>query len=305
MGPSSSTILPSMRTRTKPSRRAFSSTSRNSPTCPRTSGASNTSRVPSGSARIWSTMACGVWRLSATARGGGRAAGRRWRRAGADSRKSPWSWRWSNAGCRCRCAVRARWRGTQTLDKVHVGLFELVEKLPRVGGKALDVAAAALGIESVKREGAFAGTAWPRDDHELAAGKRQAEILQIMLARPANSDSLLGHNKFMPPRPDASDTKDFQQSTARPLMPMNSSSTPAVPRGYCHQASENDGPPVSRAELLELHNKFRAVKHSACNALAVVMALSEMAERNPYLHRKTHQDSAFQKPADGDGTAHV
>ena len=50
----------------------------------------------------------------------------------------------------------------------------------------------------------------------------------------------------------------------------------------------DDGPPVSRAELLELHNKFRAVKHSACNALAVVMALSEMAERNPtYVEKLT------------------
>ena len=46
--------------------------------------------------------------------------------------------------------------------------------------------------------------------------------------------------------------------------------------------------PVSRAELMELHNKFRAVKHSACNALAVIMALSEMAERNPtYMEKLT------------------
>ena len=46
--------------------------------------------------------------------------------------------------------------------------------------------------------------------------------------------------------------------------------------------------PVSYAELLELHTKFRAVKHSACNALAVVMALSEMAERNPaYVEKLT------------------
>ena len=46
--------------------------------------------------------------------------------------------------------------------------------------------------------------------------------------------------------------------------------------------------PVTREELLELHNKFRAVKHSACNALAVIMALSEMAERNPtYMEKLT------------------
>ncbi len=49
-----------------------------------------------------------------------------------------------------------------------------------------------------------------------------------------------------------------------------------------------EGAPVSRAEMLELHNKFRAVKHSACNALAVIMALSEMAERNPaYVEKLT------------------
>ena len=49
-----------------------------------------------------------------------------------------------------------------------------------------------------------------------------------------------------------------------------------------------DDLPVTRAELMELHNKFRAVKHSACNALAVIMALSEMAERNPtYIEKLT------------------
>jgi hypothetical protein len=55
------------------------------------------------------------------------------------------------------------------------------------------------------------------------------------------------------------------------------------------QMSESNGmPPISHAELLELHTKFRAVKHSACNALAVVMALSEMAERNPaYVEKLT------------------
>ena len=67
---------------------------------------------------------------------------------------------------------------------------------------------------------------------------------------------------------------------------MNSSSQPVtaaptpIPGG--------DDLPVTRAELMELHNKFRAVKHSACNALAVIMALSEMAERNPtYVEKLT------------------
>lgn len=69
---------------------------------------------------------------------------------------------------------------------------------------------------------------------------------------------------------------------------MNSSTSPAAAADSTVPLEGVDGPPVSRAELLELHNKFRAVKHSACNALAVVMALSEMAERNPaYVEKLT------------------
>ena len=68
---------------------------------------------------------------------------------------------------------------------------------------------------------------------------------------------------------------------------MNSSSIPEVPAA-ADAAHHGDSITVSRAELMELHNKFRAVKHSACNALAVIMALSEMAERNPtYVEKLT------------------
>ena len=68
---------------------------------------------------------------------------------------------------------------------------------------------------------------------------------------------------------------------------MNSSSTSATDMPPTSSPAGEDAP-VSRAELLELHNKFRAVKHSACNALAVIMALSEMAERNPtYVEKLT------------------
>lgn len=43
---------------------------------------------------------------------------------------------------------------------------------------------------------------------------------------------------------------------------------------------------VTREELLALHEQFREVKHSVNNALAVVMALSELAERNPSHYEK-------------------
>jgi hypothetical protein len=38
---------------------------------------------------------------------------------------------------------------------------------------------------------------------------------------------------------------------------------------------------LSRAELLELQGKYREMKHSINNMFAVVMALSELGQRNP------------------------
>ncbi len=39
--------------------------------------------------------------------------------------------------------------------------------------------------------------------------------------------------------------------------------------------------PVSREELKQLQAKFSEIKHSINNALAVIMALSEMSQRRP------------------------
>ncbi len=38
---------------------------------------------------------------------------------------------------------------------------------------------------------------------------------------------------------------------------------------------------MTRDELMALHEKFREIKHSINNTLAVIMALSELGQRNP------------------------
>ena len=43
---------------------------------------------------------------------------------------------------------------------------------------------------------------------------------------------------------------------------------------------------MSREELQAIHEKFREVKHNINNTLAVVMALSELAQRNPAHYEK-------------------
>lgn len=38
---------------------------------------------------------------------------------------------------------------------------------------------------------------------------------------------------------------------------------------------------MTHAELLELHRKYREMKHNINNTFAVIMALSELGQRNP------------------------
>jgi len=43
---------------------------------------------------------------------------------------------------------------------------------------------------------------------------------------------------------------------------------------------------MTREELEAIHEKFREVKHDINNTLAVIMALSELAQRNPAHYEK-------------------
>lgn len=44
---------------------------------------------------------------------------------------------------------------------------------------------------------------------------------------------------------------------------------------------ELNAPEIARCELEELHRKFREMKHNINNTFAVIMALSELGQRNP------------------------
>ena len=50
---------------------------------------------------------------------------------------------------------------------------------------------------------------------------------------------------------------------------------------------ENSSVPSS--EIIALHERFREIKHSVNNTIAVMMALSELAQRNPAYYEKLAQ----------------
>ncbi len=71
---------------------------------------------------------------------------------------------------------------------VEIGLLHLPEELAGVGGKGLDVAALALGIDGVEGERRLAGAGQPGDHHQLVARQGDVDVLQIVLARAADLD---------------------------------------------------------------------------------------------------------------------
>src|SRR5207245_9797912 len=73
--------------------------------------------------------------------------------------------------------------GRKAIDDVHFGALHLIEKLAGVGGKRLDVAALALGINGVKSTRRLAGAGETGDDRQGVPGDLDADVLQVVLAR--------------------------------------------------------------------------------------------------------------------------
>ena len=71
-------------------------------------------------------------------------------------------------------------------------LVHAVEKLADVGRECFDVAALALGIERVKRQGRLAGAGWAGDDAEFSERNFQVEALEVVLSAAAEANGCLG-----------------------------------------------------------------------------------------------------------------
>ncbi len=79
-------------------------------------------------------------------------------------------------------------RRRQAVDLVDIRLLHHLQKLARIGGQRLDVAALAFGIDGVERERGFSGAGQAGEHGELVAGNLDVDVLQIMLARAADRD---------------------------------------------------------------------------------------------------------------------
>ena len=84
---------------------------------------------------------------------------------------------------------RNGWR--QPLNRIHIGLVHLAEKLARIGGQALDVPPLPLGKDRVEGQGALATATHTGENHQPVAGNRQINILEIVLAGTPHPDHIL------------------------------------------------------------------------------------------------------------------
>ncbi len=81
-------------------------------------------------------------------------------------------------------------RRREPLDRVDVGLLHQAEELARVGGERLDVAPLALGVDRVEGKARLAGARKPGDHDQRVARQLNVDVLEVVLPRPGDDDSL-------------------------------------------------------------------------------------------------------------------
>ena len=81
----------------------------------------------------------------------------------------------------------------QAVDLVDVRLLHLAEELAGVGAQALDIAALALGIDRVEGQAGLARPGQAGDDDEPVARERDVDVLEVVFARAAHDELILGH----------------------------------------------------------------------------------------------------------------
>src|SRR5882762_128416 len=73
-------------------------------------------------------------------------------------------------------------RGRKAFDDVDFGALHLVEKLARVGGERLDVAALAFGVDGIEGKRRLARAGKAGDDRKGVSGNFDVDVLEVVLA---------------------------------------------------------------------------------------------------------------------------
>jgi hypothetical protein len=117
-----------------------------------------------------------------------------------DAIARPHRWQW---GARVR-SRRLLFDGDgrrQAVDQIDVRLLHLLEKLAGVGRQGFDVAPLALGVNRVKGKRGFARTGQSGNNDQLVARKIDVYVLEVVYARAAYRNPVVGHSYCPDSRP--------------------------------------------------------------------------------------------------------
>ena len=85
-----------------------------------------------------------------------------------------------------------RQRRRQTIDRVDIRTRDLIQKLPRVGGKTVDVLSLPFGVKRVKRKRTLARTRHASDYRQRIPRNIDIDILKVVHTRTANANRIAG-----------------------------------------------------------------------------------------------------------------
>jgi hypothetical protein len=80
---------------------------------------------------------------------------------------------------------------SQTVDLVHIGFFDALQELTRIGRKRFDIAALSLGINRVEGQRTFARARDAADHRQLAVGNLAGNVFQVVRPRTADDNSII------------------------------------------------------------------------------------------------------------------
>jgi hypothetical protein len=93
--------------------------------------------------------------------------------------------RFSSAACN---PLLDRYTGRQSADQIDIGLFKLLDELPRIRRHAVEKPSLSLCEENIKCERGFAGTTQTGNDHHLLPRDFDIDVFQVVLARTVDLD---------------------------------------------------------------------------------------------------------------------
>ncbi len=149
-------------------------------------------------------------------------------------------------------------RGRQAFDKVHVGFVHLPEKLARVRGQRLHVAALAFGVNRIERQRRLARARQTGEHHQLVPRNLQIDVFQVVLASATYNQFFCRHRR-----------------SPFPLRESRRAGLPPYPATSCANSSSRSSLTSSRSSAARSNSSSSAAAYISASSSLIRWASSD------------------------------